>query len=114
MVILTDAAIQCQYKTALSLWDCNGYIMFKYPARAYIEAEFEGMTTRNFGRLMFEHVDGGGPIYQIPETRDEWSEWPYHYDLYVPVGSKTAYVETVLCDDEPDDCVINVVNVHGP
>ena len=114
MGVLTDPQIRAQYVGALSLWNCTGYINWKGPARAFVERELEAHTIKFIGKLMYEHVMAGGKIFQVVETRPEWLESKFRYDLYVLIDDREIYLETVLCDDKPDDCTILVVSAHDP
>ncbi len=109
-----DPKIHAQYLAALRLWDCGYYIMWKQHAREFVEKNCSGVTTRLVGKLMYEHVRDGGRIHQIAEKRPQWLEWKFHYDLYVSVAKRKLYIETVLIDDDPNDCSIVVVSVHDP
>jgi hypothetical protein len=61
---------------------------------------------------MYKHVEGGGEIDQVKETRPEWNDFDFHYDLRVPIGGRLRYFETLLVDGDPDDPIILVVNTH--
>ena len=115
MAVPMDQSLHAKYVHVLSLWEVTGYINWEETAVRFIRRELEGYTIKLFGKLMYEHVNGGGKIHQIAETRLEWLEWPFHYDLYVPVGTRKVYIETRFVDEKhPDDCGINVVNAHDP
>jgi hypothetical protein len=114
MGVLTDPNIQALYCQSLSYWNYTNYIYWKPLAREFVEINLEGYTTKLVGKLMHEHVQCGGFIYQIEEKREDWLEWRFHYDLYVSVGCQIVYLETVLVDDDPKDCTITVVNAHDP
>jgi hypothetical protein len=55
---------------------------------------------------------GGGVIDQVPETRPEWSAWPFHYDFHLQLAGRDVYIETILKDDDPNDPTIRIVSIH--
>ena len=115
MARLTDPERLKHYTTVLKLWSYDCYIHWKAVAAKWVRGEL-GITLREFGRLMHEHVAGGGKIDEVPETRPEYRDaYEFHHDLRfsVPSGRK-VYVETVLemDDRDPEDSTIMVVNVH--
>ncbi len=64
---------------------------------------------------MYEYVVAGGAIDEQVETRPEYFSYEFHYDLRINIGGRRVYFETVLvCKDpnDPDDSMIEVVNVH--
>jgi hypothetical protein len=65
--------------------------------------------------LMYEHVRAGGEISEVKETRPEWADHEYHYDLRLPIQNRMVYIETRLFFREPlvpDESWILVVNIH--
>ncbi len=109
---LQDPVILAQYRSALANWRVTGYVDWKEIARAWIRKHLGDCEPRQIARLMFEHVENGGEIDQVPEQRPEWKDWPYHYDMRISLGSRLLYIETILLDDDPDDPVIRVVSIH--
>jgi len=109
---LDDPDIRARYFQALSLWQCSGYITWKWRAREFVQQELEGLTPTLVGKLMFEYVQSGGEIDRCEEGRTQWLEWKYHYDLRIPICGRLMYIETVIIDDDPDDWTITVVNMH--
>ena len=115
---LTDEDRLRAYKDALSNWEMTGYVCFELLDRAHkwLRTEFDGVTTKEFARLMCEYVSSGGDIDEVPETRHEWSsDYEFHYDLSFNIQGKPIYVETRLnhrLPVKPDDSSIVVVNVH--
>ncbi len=61
---------------------------------------------------MYQHVDSGGDIDQVRETRQQWMDSRFHYDFRVNVEGRRIYVETILLGEDPDDPEIQVVNIH--
>ena len=112
MAPLSDPAILAQFRNALSEWNCTGYITWKKVAREWVEANLEGFTARAIGEAMFHHVEAGGEIDQIRETRAEWSSERFHYDFRITLGERFLYIETILVEDAPDDPTIHVVSIH--
>jgi hypothetical protein len=53
----------------------------------------------------------GGEIDQIPETRPEWDDWPFHYDFRLSWRERQLYIETVLVDDDPADPYLRIVRI---
>ncbi len=107
------------YKDALGNWSFTGYIRFEIPNSAYkwIKRELGGKLLSDIGRLMCEYVNGGGEIDEVRETRPEWSDYEFHYDLRLPIDGKPVYIESRLefrVPLVPDDSRIIVVNVHAP
>jgi hypothetical protein len=112
---LTDPDFLACYKNALSNWRYEGYINFTALAQDWIRINLSNTTPREIGRLMHEYVAGGGEIDQQRETRPEWNMHGYHFDLRIPTAGRLIYIETRLFyadPADPDDPVIQVVNVH--
>ncbi|HEY4760625.1 MAG TPA: hypothetical protein VIH42_08605 [Thermoguttaceae bacterium] len=112
MAPLSDPLIIAKIYQALSEWNCTGYITWKAIARAWVQANLEGMTTRAVGEEMFRFVDAGGQIDQVIESRPEWSEHRFHYDFRIPIAGRIPYIETILVEDDPEDPTIHVVSIH--
>ena len=112
MAPLTDPAILGKFRHALSEWKCAGYITWKRVAREWVERNLDGYTTRAVGEEMFRHVEAGGFIDQVRETRREWTEHRFHYDFRIPIAGRLIYFETILMDDDPEAPTIHVVSIH--
>jgi hypothetical protein len=112
MAPLTDPEILAKFTNALRHWRFTGYVTWKATARQWVEANLEGWTTRAIAEEMCRHSDGGGQIDQIRETRPEWTEHRYHYDLRIQIGGRLIYIETLLVEDDPDDPTVHVVSIH--
>jgi hypothetical protein len=112
MATLIDAAVLGQFRAALANWRFTGYITAKDVVLAWIKANLAGRTLKDVAKSMHDHLQGGGTIDQMPETRPEWSARPFHYDFRVMVASRLLYVETILQDDDPTDPTIHVVSIH--
>jgi hypothetical protein len=112
---LTDPERLKCYLNALSNWRYTGYVQLT----DFAEREFKrlglGIEVRELQRLLAEFVERGGEIDQVEETRPEWRDWDYHYDLRLTISGRKLYVETRLLyrdANDPDDPVIIVVNIH--
>lgn len=82
-----------------------------------MKRELENITLKEIARLMFEYVDAGGEIDEVKETRPEWSDYEFHYDLRFPIQGKPVYIESRLhykLPFKPDFSTILVVNIHDP
>lgn len=112
MAPLTDPERLRHYRHAISLWHVSGYVNFERRALEWVR-QVLGVAARDFSRLICEHVDAGGEIDEVPETRPEYQEHEFHHDLRLTVGDRRIYVETrLLMERDIDDTTIQVVNVH--
>lgn len=115
---LSDPDRLAAYMDALGNWNVTDFIQFELTDEAYrwIRRELVEVTLKDIGRLMFEHVDAGGKIDEVRETRPEWSDaYEFHYDFRLPIYGKAVYIETRLHYRLPvvaDESWILVVNVH--
>jgi hypothetical protein len=120
MAPLTDRERLEAYRNALSNWRFEGYVRFNLSRQAHdwIRRELLNIPVRELAQLMHEHVESGGTIDEVRETRVEWSgKHQYHYDLRFVILSKPVYFETrLICrlPYVPDEPRIEVVNVHSP
>lgn len=117
MAPLTDPNRLAAYKDALGNWKYEGYIQFELTetAHKWFRREFNNLTLKEIGRLMFEYVTSGGDIDEVRETRPEWCNFDFHHDLRIPIKGKTVYIETRLFCSDPfvaEDSTILVVNIH--
>ena len=109
---LTDPAILAQFHSVLANWRYTGYVTAKDIVLDWIAANLGGLTLRDIARAMHDFLQTGGVIDQVPETRPEWSAWPYHYDFRLHLGSRYVYLETILQDDDPHDPTVHIVSIH--
>lgn len=119
MAPLTDPERLAAYKDALGNWSFEGFIRFELTetARNWVKRELSNMTYKEIGRLMHEYIEAGGEIDEVPETRPEWSDYEFHYDLRFTIQDKPVYIESRLIHNVPfvpDDSTIIVVNIHAP
>ena len=118
MPILTDPNRLAAYRGALGNWGVTDYIQFELTEESHrwIRRELGSITLKDLGRLMFEHVNAGGEIDEVPETRAEWSgQYEFHHDLRLIIHDRRVYIETRLTYRLPvvaDESWILVVNVH--
>lgn len=117
---LTEADRLAAYKDALKNWNFKGYIQFELTEQSlqWIRKELPGVLLKEIGRLMFEEINGGGVIDEIPETREGWAElFEFHHDLRLTIQNKPVYIETRLnyhLPVLPDESWILVVNINAP
>ena len=118
MATLSDPDRSAAYLNAAANGTFEGYIRFDLNGTAfeYVRGTL-GVTLPELKRLIAEHVNGGGEIDEVAETRSNWSgEYSYHYDLRFVIEGVPVYVETrLLCRIPfiPDEPRIEVVNIHG-
>lgn len=115
MARLTDPEKLGCFTNAISNWRYAGYVTFTRLADEWLRRGLDGFSQRRFAELLFEHINGGGEIDEVVETRPEWSMHSHHYDLRPTVEGRTLYVETRLIyadPNDPDDPVVHVVNIH--
>lgn len=119
MAPLTNPERLKAYMDALSNWNYDGYVRFELNEQAYkwIKNELGQVTLKELGQLMHEYVDDGGVIDEQPETRPEWDEFDFHWDLRFEIDGVQTYFETRLSyrlPVAPDESSIVVVNIHAP
>ncbi len=115
MAKLTDPEkLQC-YRNALANWRFAGFVrLTPFAEEAFKQLKLE-VSERQFRQLLHEYVLGSGEIDEVRETRPEWSDWDYHYDLRLTINARKLYVETRLEYTNPndsDDPQIILVNIH--
>jgi len=113
---LTDPEVERCYRNALANWQYNGFVVYEKDAADWIRANLDGVSFREFSRLLNEYVVcHGGEIDQVVERRFNWiNKWSHHYDLRPTIQGVRLYVETRLHYrdfNDPDDPVIFVVHV---
>jgi hypothetical protein len=109
---LTDAVVLAQFGAVLANWNYTGYVTAKDVAVGWIANNLGGLTLKDVARAMHEHLQRGDVIDQQPETRPEWSVWPFHYDFRLQLAGRDVYIETILQDDNPNDPTIHIVSIH--
>ena len=115
---LTDPDRLAAYRDALRNWRVSNYIQFDLTEEAYrwLRREVGDITLKEIAELMCRHVEAGGEIDEVPESRPQWSvQWEFHWDLRVKMNGKLVYIETRLHYRLPvvaDEPWILVVNIH--
>jgi len=112
MARLQDPVLLSHYQSALANWRYTGYVEWKDVAQAWVRANLANWTPRAVAEAMCKFVHAGGDIDQVAETRPEWNDRAFHYDLRLPIAGRVLYIETLLIDDKPDDATIYVVSIH--
>ncbi len=118
MPVLTDPIRLAAYKDALANWNYSDYIQFDLAEQAYrwVRHTLDDIPLKEIGRLMFEYVQMGGEIDEVPETRPRWLDHEFHYDLRFAIQGQPVYIETRLnyrTPLVPDESWIFVVNIHA-
>lgn len=108
MPSLTDPVILGQFRVVLANWNYTGYVTAKDVALEWIANSLGGLTLKDVARAMHDSLLAGESIDQVPETRPEWSMWPFHYDFRVRLAGRDVYIETILQDDDPNDPTIHI------
>ncbi|MFH0982242.1 MAG: hypothetical protein V2A79_11965 [Planctomycetota bacterium] len=110
---LTDPERLRHYLAALGDWECTGCVTWTRRFEAWVRENLPGFTEREVCRLMWEYVQAGGEVDEVPERREEWSEHGFHYDMRLPIAGRLRYVETrLLMKHKIEDTTIDVVNIH--
>jgi hypothetical protein len=110
---LTDPEMLGHYRMVLGLWRFTGYVNWTDTAAEWVQKNLGGVTPAELLRIMCEHVEGGGEIDRVAETRSEWSEHRWHYDIRLNVPGRPIYIETrLIVGPTPEDSTILVVNVN--
>ena len=108
---LEDAELLKCFKRILSNWNVTDYVTAKDEAIAWAGKNLPGFTLKLLAKQMNEHVEGGGEIDQVRETRPEWNDWPFHYDFRLSWDERPLYIETVFVDDDPSDPYLRIVRI---
>jgi hypothetical protein len=109
---LTDALIVAQLRAVLANWSYTGYVTAKDLALEWVADNLGGLTLKDVAKAMDRHIQRGDAIDQVPETRPEYSVWPFHYDFRLQLAGRLVYIETILNDDDPNDPTIHIVSIH--
>lgn len=93
----------------------SGFVGFDRQRAERPIAEHLGMDKDGFLYLMIDHLESGGRLDRVVETRPEWNRHKFHFDLWPEVAEGELYVETRFVDDPVlDKREIIVVSVHPP
>ncbi len=109
---LSDAVVLAQFRAVLANWRYAGYVNAKDVVLEWIADELAGLTLKDVNQTMHDFLQKGGSIDQVPESRPQWNNYPFHYDFRLHLGGRFVYIETVLQDDDPDDPTIRIVSMH--
>jgi hypothetical protein len=109
---LTDPVMLAQFRAVLANWNYTGYVTAKDVALHWIANNLGGLSLKDVAKEMHDFLQRSGVIDQVPETRREWSVWPFHYDFRVQLAGRDVYIETILQDDDPNDPTIHIVSIH--
>jgi hypothetical protein len=109
---LDDPELLAAYRLALSEnRRFSGYVTWKPRPQEWVFKNLPGYTPKAVSNLMHEFVESGGEIDQVRETREEWLDFKFHYDLRLPISDRVIYVETVLFSDDPENPQVGIVNI---
>jgi len=108
---LEDVELLKCFKAILSNWHVTDYVTAKGQALEWAGKNLPNFTLKALAKRMHEHVDAGGEIHQVRETRPEWNDWPFHYDFRLLWSDRLLYIETVLVDDDPTDPYLRIVRI---
>jgi hypothetical protein len=78
-------------------------VVFKRVATQWLANELPDYTLREICRILHEHVEGGGKIHEVVETRPEYLHWRFHYDLRIRISGRHVYFETTLVFEDAED-----------
>jgi hypothetical protein len=113
---LTDPERLRCYQNALKNWRWTDVVVFKPRAWEWLRANLlRAYSQKAIVQLLHKHVEAGGVIHEVMETRPEWKEYEFHYDLRVQIDGRLFYFETILDykdPNDPDDPTICVVSIH--
>jgi hypothetical protein len=95
---------------------CRGFVTWKPSAVERLARDFPGYLPQLVNSLVLAHLRNGGEIKFAVETRDEYLQCGFHYDVLLPGHKgKEIYVETVILNDganDPIDLQVHVVSCH--
>jgi hypothetical protein len=109
---LDDPELLKVFKEVLNNWRYTDYITAKDEALEWAGRNLPGFTLKALANLMCAHVQAGGEIDQVRETRPEWNDWPFHYDFRLAWEGRSLYIETILVDDDPSDPYLRIVRIN--
>ena len=109
---LIDAKIKAQFEAVLADWNYTGFVTAKEFALDWIKRYLPGKAVKDIARAMHLHLQAGGVIDQVPEMREEWKDWPFHYDFRLSFEGRNLYIETILLEDRSNDPIVHIVSIH--
>src|SRR4051812_32884511 len=93
-----------------------GFVIWKPSAAEKLLRDFPGHRPPLVNSMVVTHLTSNGDIKFAKETRDEWLQCGFHYDVVLPgPDGKRIYAEMVLVNDgadDPDDLCVHVVSCH--
>ena len=88
----------------------------KVTARLKPELALHELTIRMVRSEVIQHVQSGGEVFQVKETREGWKDRrDYWYKVIVPmpaIFTKGLFVELELVNSDPDFPEVSLVNAH--
>jgi hypothetical protein len=101
-----------QFKAVLANWAYTDYVTATDLALDWAGRNLPAFSLKMLAKLMNDHVQAGGKIKRVREQRPHWDHYDYHYDFCLTWDGRRIYVESRLLDDDPNDPIIHIVNVH--
>jgi hypothetical protein len=108
---LQDPQIRACIIAVLSNWYVTDYVTAKGEALEWAGKNLSNFCLKDLAKLMHDHCANGEKIDQVRETRPEWNDRDYHYDLRLRWAGRLLYIETILVDDDPSDPTIHIVRI---
>ena len=64
--------------------------------------------------MTIDHVNGGGAITQVRETRTDRPDYRFYYKVILAISDfpRGVFVEHRLVDDDPAGPVVHIVSAH--
>lgn len=112
MAPLADPQLLDCFKAILADWCVTDAVTIKKSAEDWAGANLKAFKLKTLARLMHDHVQAGGDIDQIRETRPDWNDRDYHFDFRLCWAGRPLYIETVLVDDNPRNPFLFIVSLH--
>lgn len=104
---LVVKAITCRVSGCCE-WDEKSAQIFRY------NPPLSNLTPEGVKDELIDHVDNGGEVVQVDQTRPEYKDRPFYYKVIVPMQGLRhgLFIEIVLDDDDPDLPVVRIVSGH--
>jgi len=112
MAPLADPQVLACFRQVLANWNVTDYVTAKDVALEWAGKNCAGFSLKALARVMYDHLQAGGEIDQVRETRREWNDRDYHYDFRLAFAGRLLYIETILVDDDPRDPTVHIVSIH--
>jgi hypothetical protein len=90
----------------------SGQVTWKPLARKWVERRFGAAMPELFNKWIVEHLDADGKIDELRESSQEWTSHRFHYALRFRFAARAVDVAMSLRDDDPNDLLVHVVDVH--